>query len=134
MLKSLNFLNTEKLVNDYDPDLTYFSYFISTRIDINLFRKCQHLIESNEIIEICEKYEAVDNDPFNTLETKIVLDDAIDMLNEKQKEAIQLYFFENLDQNKAAEILGIKQAAFSKRLARALENLKAILGEDFLSF
>ena len=56
------------------------------------------------------------------------------MLNEKQKEAIQLYFFENLDQNKAAEILGIKQAAFSKRLARALENLKAILGEDFLSF
>jgi RNA polymerase sigma factor (sigma-70 family) len=92
------------------------------------------LIESNEIIEICEKYEAVDNDPFNKLETKIVLDDAIDMLNEKQKEAIQLYFFENLDQNKAAEILGIKQAAFSKRLARALENLKAILGEDFLSF
>lgn len=129
-----SFFVLEKLVNDYDPDLTYFSYFISTRIDINLFRKCQHLIESNEIIEICEKYEAVDNDPFNTLETKIVLDDAIDMLNEKQKEAIQLYFFENLDQNKAAEILGIKQAAFSKRLARALENLKAILGEDFLSF
>ena len=129
-----SFFVLEKLVNDYDPDLTYFSYFISTRIDINLFRKCQHLIESNEIIEICEKYEAVDNDPFNKLETKIVLDDAIDMLNEKQKEAIQLYFFENLDQNKAAEILGIKQAAFSKRLARALENLKAILGEDFLSF
>ena len=129
-----SFFVLEKLVNDYDPDLTYFSYFISTRIDINLFRKCQHLIESNEIIDMCEKYEAVDSDPFNKLETKIVLDDAIDMLNEKQKEAIQLYFFENLDQNKAAERLGIRQAAFSKRLTRALENLKAILGEDFLSF
>jgi RNA polymerase sigma factor (sigma-70 family) len=129
-----SFFVLEKLVNDYDPDLTYFSYFISTRIDINLFRKCQHLIESNEIIDICEKYEAVVSDPFSTLETKIVLDDAIDILNEKQKEAIHLYFFENLDQNKAAEILGIKQAAFSKRLTRALENLKLILGEDFLSF
>ncbi len=129
-----SFFVLEKLVNDYDPDLTYFSYFISTRIDINLFRKCQHLIESNEIVDMLEKYEAVDSDPFNKLETKIVLDDAIDLLNEKQKEAIQLYFFENLDQNKAAERLGIKQAAFSKRLTRALENLKMILGEDFLSF
>ena len=81
-----------------------------------------------------EKYEGIENDPFNRLETKIVLDDAIDLLNEKQKEAIHLYFFENLDQNKAAERLGIKQAAFSKRLTRALENLKMILGEDFLSF
>lgn len=129
-----SFFVLEKLVNDYDPDLTYFSYFISTRIDINLFRKCQHLIESNEIVDMSEKYEAIDSDPFNRLETKIVLDDAIDLLNEKQKEAIQLYFFENLDQNKAAERLGIKQAAFSKRLTRALENLKMILGEDFLSF
>ena len=32
-----SFFVLEKLVNDYDPDLTYFSYFISTRIDINLF-------------------------------------------------------------------------------------------------
>jgi hypothetical protein len=128
------FFVLEKLVNDYDPDLTYFSYFISTRIDINLFRKCQHLIESNEIVDMSEKYEGVETDPFNKLETKIVLDDAIDLLNEKQKEAIHLYFFENLDQNKAAERLGIKQAAFSKRLTRALENLKMILGEDFLSF
>jgi len=129
-----SFFVLEKLVNDYDPDLTYFSYFISTRIDINLFRKCQHLIESNEVVDMAEKYEGVDSDPFNKLETKIVLDDVIDLLNEKQKEAIQLYFFENLDQNKAAERLGIKQAAFSKRLTRALENLKMILGEDFLSF
>lgn len=129
-----SFFVLEKLVNDYDPDLTYFSYFISTRIDINLFRKCQHLIESNEIVDMSEKYEGIETDPFNRLETKIVLDDAIDLLNEKQKEAIHLYFFENLDQNKAAERLGIKQAAFSKRLTRALENLKMILGEDFLYF
>ena len=29
-----SFFVLEKLVNDYDPDLTYFSYFISTRIDL----------------------------------------------------------------------------------------------------
>jgi DNA-directed RNA polymerase specialized sigma subunit len=28
----------EKLIDQYDPSLTYFSYFLSTRIDINLFR------------------------------------------------------------------------------------------------
>ena len=27
----------KKLVDQYDPNLTYFSYFLSTRIDINLF-------------------------------------------------------------------------------------------------
>lgn len=124
----------EKIVNDYDPDLTYFSYYISTRIDINLFRKCQHLIESNEIADLGDNQEDIDVDPFNRLETKIVLDDAIDMLNEKQQEAIKLYFFDNLDQKEAAERLGIRQAAFSKRLTRALENLKTILGDDFLSF
>ena len=129
-----SFFVLEKLVNDYDPDLTYFSYYISTRIDITLFRKCSHLIEANEVVEFVEVHEKIDTDFFNKLETKIVLDEAIDMLNEKQKEAINLYFFEDLDQAKAAERLGIKQAAFSKRLSRALENLKMILGEDFLLY
>ena len=92
------------------------------------------VLESNEIADLCDNQEDIDVDPFNRLETKIVLDDAIDMLNEKQKEAIKLYFFDNLDQKEAAERLGIRQAAFSKRLTRALENLKTILGDDFLSF
>ena len=28
----------KKLIDQYDPTLTYFSYFLSTRIDINLYR------------------------------------------------------------------------------------------------
>ena len=48
-------------------------------------------------------------------------------LNEKQQEAIQLYFFEELSQEDAAIKAGITQASFSKRLDRALKNLKDIL-------
>ena len=33
---------------------------------------------------------------------------------------------------RAAEKLGITQGAFSKRLSKALEQLKSMLGEDFL--
>ena len=43
-----------------------------------------------------------------------------------------IYFFEEFDQKEAAEKLGITQGAFSKRLSKALEQLKSMLGEDFL--
>jgi RNA polymerase sigma factor (sigma-70 family) len=56
----------------------------------------------------------------------------MDQLSEKSKEVIQVYFFDGLDQKECAETLGITQGAFSKRLSKALEQMKLILGEDFL--
>jgi RNA polymerase sigma factor (sigma-70 family) len=56
----------------------------------------------------------------------------MDELNEKSREVIQVYFFDGLDQKECAETLGITQGAFSKRLSKALEQMKLILGEDFL--
>ena len=53
-------------------------------------------------------------------------------LPEKSKEVIQVYFFDGLDQKECAKTLGITQGAFSKRLSKALEQMKLILGEDFL--
>ena len=53
-------------------------------------------------------------------------------LPEKSKEVIQVYFFDGLDQKECAETLGITQGAFSKRLSKALEQMKLMLGEDFL--
>jgi RNA polymerase sigma factor (sigma-70 family) len=52
-------------------------------------------------------------------------------LNEKQREAVELYFFQELTQEEAAFKLGIQQAAFSKRLDRALDKLRSILGETY---
>jgi RNA polymerase sigma factor (sigma-70 family) len=50
---------------------------------------------------------------------------------EKQREAIELYFFKEMTQEEAAEKLGIQQAAFSKRLDRALDKLRSILSDSF---
>ena len=54
----------------------------------------------------------------------ISLNAALEQLNPKQKEAINLYFFEQMEQDEAAEKLGITQGSFSKRLQRALANLR----------
>lgn len=124
----------KKIVDQYNPNLTYFSYFLSTRIDINLFRSCSdkyldHADYENDVV-----VEEHSTDPFNRIETVISLHSAINKLNDKQKEAIELYFFEGLDQEEASLKLNISQSSFSKRLQRALGNIKVILGEDFLSF
>ena len=47
------------------------------------------------------------------------IQEALNKLNEKQREAINLYFFENLDQEESALKLGISQSSFSKRLHRS---------------
>ena len=128
-----------KLIDQYDPKLSYFSYFLSTRIDINLFRYTDVIIfttadkyfPKEEITEddyFPEEYE----DPFNKIDNVICIHQAMDQLSEKSKEVIQVYFFDGLDQKECAETLGITQGAFSKRLSKALEQMKLILGEDFL--
>ena len=53
-------------------------------------------------------------------------------LNEKQREAIELYFFDGLDQEEASLKLNITQSSFSKRLQRGLSKMKELLGDDFL--
>ncbi len=56
----------------------------------------------------------------------------MDKLDEKSREVIEVYFFDGLDQKQCAKTLGITQGAFSKRLSKALTQMKSILGEDFL--
>jgi len=131
-IKSECFLVLKKLVDQYDSRLTYFSYFLSTRLDINLLRTSVDKFldgdsESSEFIQ-----ESASYDPFNKVEIAISLNAAMEKLNPKQKEAINLYFFEQMEQEEAAEKLGITQGSFSKRLQRALISLREILGEDFI--
>jgi RNA polymerase sigma factor (sigma-70 family) len=56
-----------------------------------------------------------------------MIGNALEKLNEKQREAVELYFFEELSQEEAARKIGITQASFSKRLDRALTTLKGII-------
>jgi RNA polymerase sigma factor (sigma-70 family) len=122
----------KKLVDNYDPDLSYFSYYLSTRIDINLFRYLTEKYFYKEELSEEHIFEEKCEDPFNDINTVITLHEAVNKLPEISKEVINAYFFEEMDQNEAAAKLGITQGAFSKRLSKALEQLKVILGEDFL--
>jgi RNA polymerase sigma factor (sigma-70 family) len=122
----------EKLVKNYDSELSYFSYYLSTRIDhslLNHFKSTfvsKHPLVESECTNFADFY-----DPFERIHDAIVIEEAISKLNTKQQEAVRLYFFEEMGQDEAAKELGITQASFSKRLARALDKLKEHLSESF---
>lgn len=122
----------QKLINQYDPKLSYFSYFLSTRIDINLFRYASDTYHPRED-QLDDHYEPESlEDPFNRIDNIISIQDAILKLSDEEKELVDYYFFQELDQKECADILNITQGAFSKRLKRILNKLKNILGDDFL--
>ena len=52
---------------------------------------------------------------------------AIAQLTPRQKELVQLIYFEGKTQEQVAEILGVAQATISVTLERAIENLKKII-------
>lgn len=114
------------LVEKYDKELSYFSYYLSTRIDHALLAHFKTVflskLETKDSEDIYDSY-----DPFDKMLNEIVIRNALDKLNEKQKEAVELYFFEELSQEEAAQKVGITQASFSKRLDRALKSLKEII-------
>ena len=114
------------LVEKYDKELSYFSYYLSTRIDHALLAHFKTVflskLETKDSEDIYDSY-----DPFDKMLNEIVIRNALDKLNEKQKEAVELYFFEELSQEEAAQKVGITQASFSQRLDRALKSLKEII-------
>lgn len=120
----------QKLSKNYDPSLSYFSYYLSTRIDHALASHFKSTFDTRLEIHECPVTHTY-FDPFNRINNEIVIDEAMSQLNEKQREAVELYFFQELTQEEAAFKLGIQQAAFSKRLDRALDKLRSILGETY---
>lgn len=127
-----SFFVFQKLLDQYDESLSYFSYYLSTRIDINLFRYISDKYKPLESLEDHVSARHQNYDPFNSIDNAISIESAMTSLNAKQKEAIELYFFDGMEQSEAAKFLGITQSSFSKRLQRALLKLKEVLGDDFL--
>ncbi len=135
------YLILHDLVQQYDETLSLFSYYLLTRLDYRILSRSSRFIGKNTnghgIDEIPfssmpENWEPVHiNDPFNRVGLQESLIDAIDKLSLPQQEAIELYFYRGLNQQEAAKVLNINQASFSKRLARALQQLKEILPDNF---
>lgn len=130
-----------ELVDQYDETVSLFSYYISTKIDYRILARARRLIGKNtsgvgvdeiQFSNMPESWEPTYvSDPFNKVGLQEALIKAIDRLSPRQQEAIDLYFYQGLNQQEAALALGINQASFSKRLNRALAQLKEILPEDF---
>ena len=55
---------------------------------------------------------------------KEMLHDLLDCLTARQKEIIQLFYFEEMNQNKIADYLGIRQQSVCEMLQRALSVMK----------
>ncbi len=121
-----------KLVDQYNPELTYFSYFISIRLDINLFRYIQNKYDNLEVsLENEPKSDSI-FDPFNKIDNMIVIHETLRKLPENMRDILVMYFFDMMDQKECALRLNISQSAFSKRLSKALSMMKKELGDDFL--
>lgn len=140
-LKADSYLLLIELVRGYDPDLSVFSYYLSTRVDYALLTHARRVYldssaggrRTSEVSyeEMPDEWEPhATDDPFGKLIEMQALTEAIDMLNSKQREAVRLYFFEGLNQEESARACGISQSAFSKRLARALDSLKTTMQDQ----
>lgn len=55
---------------------------------------------------------------------KEMLHDLLDCLTARQKEIIQLFYFEEMNQNKIADYLGIRQQSVCEMIKRALSVMK----------
>lgn len=124
------------IVNQYDSELSYFSYFLSTRIDhaMQLIARRKYIgvpgdvsvISIDKLIDTSEKPV---HDPFAQILMRHSVREAVESLRKPQRDAIEMYFYLELTQQEAAQLLGITQASFSKRLQRGLKTLSNLLSD-----
>ena len=130
------YLIIRELVRQYNSELSFFSYFLSTRIDFVLQTHVRKTYldfsfggkRPKEIFieDMPKDWEPfVEHDPVGKIIANADLSSAMMKLRENHRSAIQLYFFEGMNQQQAAEHLQITQSSFSKRLNKAIEHLKA---------
>lgn len=67
-------------------------------------------------------------DAYAGAEARILLSDAIDVLDEREKQIVQLRFFEGLTQSRIAVDLGISQMHVSRLIRKALDKLSLEIG------
>lgn len=131
------FLLFKDFCNNFDLQLSYFSYYVSTRIDAYLLSRAKQLVGHSEKIEIQTdlyslEIETTDElyDPLNILYRKNAIESAIEQLPEELQQVIDYYYYKNLNQGQCAELLKMSQPTFSRKLKKSLELLKKYLPED----
>jgi RNA polymerase sigma factor (sigma-70 family) len=135
------YLIVRELVHQYDHQQSFFSWYLSTRLEYALQSHARKTyldsgaggkrVREVSLEDMPADWEpCVGEDPVGKMLDAAALSDAMSKLSDEHRAAVNLYFFEDMTQEQAAKALNIKQPAFSKRLARAL----AILREHMESF
>lgn len=117
------------LCDKYEKDKSYFSYFLNTRILAYLISKIKskYINKTNVVSFDNLKESDYSVDYFDldySFDYNFKLQQAINMLPEKFKQAVDLFYFNELTQVECAKLLNITQPAFNKRLSKALEILR----------
>lgn len=118
-----------ELCMKYDKDKSYFSYYLSNRLKPYLVSK----VKSKYIdkiptvsLSVCDKLEI--GEVINlSVGDHAHLQMEIEKLPDNLRQAIFLFYFEDLTQKECADAIGISQPAFNKRLKKALGILKNTL-------
>ena len=76
---------------------------------------------SNMLVD--DKYQ----DNLTKKEEKVMLLEAIDMLEPKYKEVIKMSFFQNMNQKQISEEIGVSQMQVSRRIKKAINELATII-------
>ncbi len=77
-------------------------------------------------------YVGVDEDAYDTMEDRTLLAPGFANLDQRERYILHLRFFEGLTQSQIASRVGISQMHVSRLIRRALEKLRADIGEDVL--
>lgn len=123
-------------INDFDfNDKYYFSYFLKRELIKNLLKNLKNKyiinqeisIDDESLFDLSLKNE---NGKFESMyeeETINALKYAMRKLSAKQLQAIQMYHYDEMTQEDAANKLGISQVGFRKRLQQSYRKIRKII-------
>ncbi len=119
-------------LDQYDPARPFLPWV--TRICVNTYRsRLRRLARSpvfNGFPTSQEKDDLLSQVPAPEKPDYSPLHQAIDGLPEKLRVAVILYYFQDMDVNSAAQVLGVPPGTVKSRLHKARAKLKEVLGND----
>ena len=129
------FIKTYVNLQNFDDDRKFppWIYRIAHNTYVNALKK-----------KLTDKVFSIDFDTFlphpKALETadsdsekefiRVMLDKHMDMISEKYREPLILYFYEDMDYKEISQILGVPSSTVSVRIKRGKEKLKEILSKN----
>ena len=100
--------------------------------------KRRHVLSLEQIISYMDSdsqslADKISNDNYSSAieyqENKIMMQEAVNQLDDDLKQIIEMNFFHDISQTKIAEMLGISQMQVSRKIKRALKQLFEIINE-----